>query len=255
MSDEAERATVGIVGERAAEAVVAAVTDAGGTPETGDLDTVLGAAPDALVTVEEEALFEVAARADATSIPVLPVDAGRGVRSVPLPDLDGAMETLVAGAGSVTPLPILGVRVGDQFEARALTDVTLLTAEPARISEYTVATGETTVARFRADGVVVATPAGSRGYARRVDAPVVAHDTGVATVAPIAPFATDADHWILDLDSVSLRVERDEVPVELLADDRRVGGVDPGVPVSISVVDTLSLLSVPESGHPYPDSA
>ncbi|WP_424018292.1 ATP-NAD kinase [Halorientalis pallida] len=253
MSDPAERATVGVVGERTADRVTDAVTAAGGTPETGDLDTVLAAAPDALVTVGEDALFALAARSELPETPVLPVEAGRGVRSVPRSRVEGAMDTLVAGAGQVDSYPVLGVHVGDARRARALADVTLLTAEPARISEYAVATDGTTVSQFRADGVVVATPAGSHGYARRVDAPVVAHDTGVAAVAPIAPFATDDDHWILDIDTVSLRVERDEVPVELLADDRRVDEIDPGVPVSLSVADRLPVLSVPESGHPYTD--
>ena len=251
MSDPAERATVGVVGERAVERVATAVADAGGTPETGDLDTVLASEPDALVTVGEDALSALAARSDLPETPVLPVGSGRGVRSVPRSAVDDAVNALVDGRGETTPYPVLGVHVGDRHQARALADVTLLTAEPARISEYAVTTDGTTVAQFRADGVVVATPVGSHGYARRVDAPVVAHDTGVAAVAPIAPFATDADHWILDLDSITLRVERDEVPVELLADDRRVDGIDPGVPVSLSVVDTLSVLSVPESTHPY----
>src|SRR6056297_3295866 len=56
MSEPAERATVGVVGERAGERVATAVADAGATPETGDLDTVLASAPDALVTVGEAAL-------------------------------------------------------------------------------------------------------------------------------------------------------------------------------------------------------
>ncbi|RXK51488.1 NAD(+)/NADH kinase [Halorientalis pallida] len=253
MSDRAERATVGVVGERTVEPVATAVADAGGTPETGDLDTVLSTAPDAVVAVGEDALLALAARPDPPETPILPVDAGRGVRSVPRSAVDDAMSALVAGSGEPDAYPVLGVRIGDRPYTRALTDVTLVTAEPARISEYAVATDRTTVAQFRADGVVVATPAGSHGYARRVDAPVVAHGTGVGAVAPIAPFATDADHWILDLDTVSLRVERDEVPVELLADDRRIGGVEPGVPVSVSVVDTFPVLSVPASSHPYTD--
>ncbi|AQL43814.1 hypothetical protein BV210_14365 [Halorientalis sp. IM1011] len=253
MSDSVERAAVGVVGE-SVERVAAAVEDAGGTPATGDLDAVLAAEPDALVTVGEDALLSLTARPDLPGSPVLPVDGGRGVRSVPLSTVDDAMEALVTGTGEIHRYPVVGVYVGDDVRARALTDVTLLTAEPARISEYAVVTDGTTVARFRADGVVVATPAGSHGYARRVDAPVVAYGTGVGAVAPIAPFATNADHWVLDLDSISLRVERDEVPVELLADDRRVDGIEPGVSVSVSVVDTLPVLSVPASSHPYTGS-
>src|SRR5699024_275254 len=79
----------------------------------------------------------------------------------------------------------------------ALLDVSLTAATPGMISEFTVDTGESAsvdaeerIVRVRADGVVVATPAGSRGYARAAGGPVVAAGSGVVTVVPIAPFAT-----------------------------------------------------------------
>ncbi|WP_336002527.1 ATP-NAD kinase [Halorientalis halophila] len=249
MSDPAERPVVGVLGE-SAEPIVAAVEAAGGRAETGDTDAVYGVSPDALVAVGEAPLLALASRSDAPSVPILPVDAGECVPSVPRSAVTDAVDALVSGGGDVAAYPVVGVRVDGAVRARALLDVTLLTAEPARISEYAVVTGDDTVARFRADGVVVATPAGTHGYTRRVDGPVVAANTGVAAITPIAPFATDADRWVLDLERVSLRVERDEVPVELLADDRRIGGIDPGVPVSLSVVDDLSLLTVSASRSP-----
>jgi len=171
---------------------------------------------------------------------------------VPASALDSTARTLVAGGGTVRQDPVLGVDVAGDARGRALADVTLVTAEAARISEFSVATGGETVARFRADGVVVATPAGSAGYARRIDAPVVAPETGVAAVVPIAPFAIDADHWVVPLDDVTVRVERDEATVQLMADDRTLGQVDPGTQVTIRPVDSLPLLSVPASASHFP---
>ena len=253
MSDPV-RAVVGVVGEDA-DPAVAAVEDAGGTPATGDVDAVLSADPDALIAVGERAVLTLAARPDPPAVPILPVAAGPGLRSVPRSAVSAGTRALVAGDGRLTAYPVLSVRVDGDVCAHALQDVTLLTAEPARISEYAVATGDTTVAQFRADGVVVATPAGSHGYARRLDAPVVAADTGVALVTPIAPFATDADHWVLDLDSLALEVARDEVPVELLADDRRIGPVDAGVTVDVAPTATATLLTVPQSRPQFSDRA
>ncbi|WP_394351524.1 hypothetical protein [Halobacterium bonnevillei] len=56
----------------------------------------------------------------------------------------------------------------------------MVTAEPARISEYAVETGTERVDEVRADGVVAATPAGSHGYARDADGPLLSRGRGLA---------------------------------------------------------------------------
>jgi NAD+ kinase len=85
------------------------------------------------------------------------------------------------------------------------------------------------------------------GYNRAADGPIVAPGSDVVAVVPLAPFATHADRWVLPLESVTLSVQRNETPVELLADGRTVGAVGPGSPVSLSRTATLRTLVVPES--------
>jgi NAD+ kinase len=119
-------------------------------------------------------------------------------------------------------------------------------AEPARISEFCVRTGGEEVDRFRADGVVVSTPAGSPGYNRAANGPVVAPETGVLSVVPVAPFATDIDGWVLPIDEVTLSVERDETPVELLADGRPEQSVEARTPVRFDHVDDIETVVLPE---------
>jgi NAD+ kinase len=108
-------------------------------------------------------------------------------------------------------------------------------------------TPEEFAVRVRADGVVAATPVGSRGYARAAGGPVVVPGSGVGTVVPIAPFATDTESWVLGLDGLALSVERDGVPVEVLADDRPLGTVEPGTAVRLAPDGALELALVPES--------
>ncbi|WP_254537628.1 ATP-NAD kinase [Halomarina litorea] len=122
-----------------------------------------------------------------------------------------------------------------------LTDAMLVTAEPARISEYSVHHRGREVARFRADGCVVATPLGSHGYAAAAGGPSLAPTAGVAAVVPVAPFAIDTDRWVLPL-PLSLCVERDEADVELLADDRRAGSIPAGEPVRLGRAGDLPLV-------------
>ncbi|WP_226021657.1 ATP-NAD kinase [Halomicrobium salinisoli] len=243
-----EEPVVGVVGEApdlrdALEAVDAAVV-------AGDAETVLAADPSIVVAVGEQSTLDVAHRAPPA--PILPVDAGRGLRSVAAADLPGVADALAAGEWDVERHPLLAVELDGERVARALSDVTLVSAEVARISEFSVVAGDVDVAQVRADGVVVATPAGSTEYARRIDAPVLAPDTGVAAVAPIAPFATDPDQWVLPLASLRLRVERDEAPVTLVADGEEVSPVGVDEPVALRPTGRVEIAVTGASAPRFP---
>lgn len=120
--------------------------------------------------------------------------------------------------------PVIGIDRPDGM-VYALIDVLLLTSEQARISEYTVMTGDEPIASIRADGIVVATPAGSHGYAHDAGGPYIAPETAVGSVVPIAPFSVTHNHWVLSLSDIRLTIERDDAAVELLVDGRSVGTV------------------------------
>ena len=246
MSDRPpDDARVGVVGAGADAPVVAAVSAGGGDPLVGDAGTVVGAAPAAVVAVGERALVDLVVAG--VEAPVLPVSAGASVRSIPATSVESAVASVLAGDRSTTSHPLLGVEWATGECVRALFDLALVTAEPARISEYTVSNGDERVATFRADGVVVATPAGSTGYARAADGPVLAPGTGVVAVVPVSPFATDADHWVLPADGVGLRVERDETPVDLVVDGRAVGTVEPGRRLEVSTRGAVTVAVVDAS--------
>ena len=71
---------VGVVGE-IDDGLVDAIEDAGGQVRTGTAEAVVADAPDVVVAVGEPATLAVARQHP--SMPVVPVDAGRGLRSVP----------------------------------------------------------------------------------------------------------------------------------------------------------------------------
>jgi NAD+ kinase len=97
------------------------------------------------------------------------------------------------------------------------------------------------VASVRADGVVVATPVGSDGYAAAAGGPVLDAGTGVAVV-PIAPFSTAATTHVADPgDGLAVSVERrGEVAVYL--DGVRRGAVDVDADLRIDRDGTLDVL-------------
>lgn len=236
---------VGVVGSPPT-AVVDGITHAGTSLREGDAESVLADEPDFVLAYGEASFLDVARTGP--DVPILPVDAGRGVWSVPASRAVDAVRHVLAGEGQTQSIPVLAIELDGEQVGRAVADVALLTAEVAHISEYAVRSGDDLVDQFRADGVVVATPVGSPGYARRLGCPVVAPGTGVLIVAPIAPFATDPDHWVLPRDDLVLSVERDETTVSLLADDAESATVSRGEQIRILPGGTATVAIVSESG-------
>ncbi|MCU4741782.1 NAD(+)/NADH kinase [Natronoglomus mannanivorans] len=241
---------VGIVGATEnldSAAIDRTVSDHDATIVAGSLEETLEQSPSVLVCVGQSALGAVA-RADA-SVPVLPVDAGDGVHSVPAAQLPAVVDAVLAGAGLERHQSTLRVEtdsetlVGDaRGPHRAFFDVALVTEEPARISEYSVTSRGKRLAQFRADGVVVATPQGSHGYASAAGGPLLSNGLDAVAVVPIAPFVTQTRQWIVPHDGLELAIERDEGPVTLQVDDRSLGTVAAGSSVSITTADPLSML-------------
>ena len=243
-------AEVGYVGVAGDEAAAAARTlDAAGLDTVVDSPANLSdGAVDAAVAVGEPALLALA-RERPTS-PILPVEAGAGVRSVPRGRLGDAATRLRAGDWTTESHPLVAVDDGTR-EHVVFMDAMLAAAEPAHISEFTVRAGSERVARFRADGVVAATPAGTGGYAHAAGAPVVPPGPSVLVLVPVAPFATTLDHWVVPADAVTVTVEREEATVEVLADDRTVGHATVDAPVELAADGDIDLIRVAEGRSPF----
>lgn len=242
--EEVGAATLGVVGEGALADDVCETVEAEAV--RGPASEVLAADPAAVVAVGESALLSLVR--NGVSVPVLPIDAGPGYGGVARDAATEAVETLVGDEFETVRRTLLSVSVGGERVGRALADVTLVTAEPARISEYAVRARDEEVSRFRADGVVVSTPTGSHGYGRSAGGPILQPDTGVVGVVPVAPFAVDVDHWVVSAERpVELTVERDEGAVSLLLDDRRARGVAPHTTVEVVEDGALELVRVPAS--------
>ncbi|TYL40606.1 ATP-NAD kinase [Natronococcus pandeyae] len=226
----------------AVDALETRLADRDATIVSDSLEDVLAAEPSLLLAAGEPALSDVAR--NGTRTPVLPVGDVGGVESVSIDRLPEALEAALEGEARTQTHPVLGVEL-EGATSRALFDATLVTDEPARISEYSVRSGGDLVDSFRADGVVVATPAGTGGYASAVNAPSLSASVDAVAVAPIGPFTTRTQRWVLPDDAVELAVERDEGAVTLVVDGRSVGTAPVGSPVSIGADGTLETLVVP----------
>lgn len=237
---------IGIAGA-GADAAAEAVEGIDGDAMAGTPGELVDADIDVLVALGADALYDLVSAG--ASHPVLPVDAGVALESVPRDQLDAALHDVVAGNYATTDSRLLAVAV-DGETYRAFSDVMVVTTEAARISEYgihtTLAQETTTVDTVRADGVVVATSRGSQAYSKDARGPVLAPDAGIVSVVPIAPFRVDRSHWGLTL-PVTLTVERDESDVTLLVDDTDHGILDAHATIELTWGDALSLVRVSAS--------
>ena len=217
--------------------VARAIRDAGGAvvvDADASADAAASADVDAVIAVGERALRDAILAGDA---PILAVDAP-GPYSISADEVAGGLAAL--DEASRVPARVLGLGDGETLDETAVFDAALMTTEPAKISEYALHADGRVVDRFRADGVVVATPLGSHGYARAAGGPIVEPGTGL-TVVPVSPFATNADAWVLQ-PGFRLAVERDESRVSLFADDREVGDVTAGGSITVSIRERATLL-------------
>lgn len=200
------------------------------------LETVARDEAEAVVAVGADALAS-AALAD-PSVPLLAVDDGR--HGTARDDVGAAADALAAGAYRPVTHPVLGVDVDGERVGRAVFDVTLMTSEPARISEYALSEAGERLFDVRADGVVASTPLGSAEYGRAAGGPVLAPGTGLSVV-PVAPFSTRASPWVVP-GPLALHVERDEGEVSLFTDGDEHGVVAQGEPVTVAAVGEFTCL-------------
>jgi NAD+ kinase len=135
-----------------------------------------------------------AARAFAkTDTPILGVNLGSlgFLTEIPLADLYTGLEAWMAGTAIVDTRSLMHaqlVREGGIFrEWDALNDVVVSKGAIARMGEYAVELDGQFVARFRADGVIVATPTGSTAYTLAANGPILMPAVEAMVLTAICP--------------------------------------------------------------------
>jgi NAD+ kinase len=76
---------------------------------------------------------------------------------------------------------------GEFATYEALNEVVVSKGDIARMADFAVELDGKTVARFRADGVIVSTPTGSTAYTLAANGPILTPDVDALVVTPICP--------------------------------------------------------------------
>jgi NAD+ kinase len=129
-------------------------------------------------------------------IPVFGVNLGRVgfLTSCSARELDAAMHLFAAGDYRVEPRLALEAIVRDRegverHRWHALNDIVLHKGGFARVVRLVVSSREEELARYAADGVIIATPTGSTAYSLSAGGPVVEPSVDSILVTPISPYS------------------------------------------------------------------
>lgn len=138
-------------------------------------------------------LLSVARVFAAVGTPILGVNLGflGFLTEIRLADLYTTLESWCAGCHKVDERVMLHAelwRCGSCHSSyEALNEVVISKGEIARMGEFAVELDGTSVARFRADGIIVSTPTGSTAYTLAANGPIVTPDVDATIVTPICP--------------------------------------------------------------------
>jgi len=128
-----------------------------------------------------------------SGVPILGVNFGSlgFLTEITLPELHSALEAILTGRATLEPRQMLAARTMRQNAPFAdhivLNDIVITKGALARIIEIAVAVGDLPVSRFRADGLIIATPTGSTAYNLAAGGPIVHPAVDAIILTPIAP--------------------------------------------------------------------
>jgi NAD+ kinase len=193
--------------------------------EDSDLLLVLGGDGTLLAAAREAAL---------RGVPILPVNMGSlgFLTSFTVDELYPALEATLAGESTINERVLLlveRVNRGDILtKQRVLNDCVVHKGTLARMIELELYIDEGFVCRYRADGLIVATPTGSTAYSMSAGGPIVHPMVESILITPICPHTlSDRPVVIHDTSKIELRVAESSESVFLTLDGQT------GVPMQV----------------------
>jgi NAD+ kinase len=215
---------------------------------TADLVIVLGG---------DGTLLSVAREAPA-STPVLGINVGAlgYLTGLKQEEALSRLDEVLAGGFREDRRRRLDVRIGDGPDRgayRALNDAVLNRKATGRISTFSVSIEGRPIARFRGDGVIVATPTGSTAYSLSAGGPILDPALAAVVVTPISPHTLTQRPLVVPASAtIGLRVvgrKRDD-GVHLTLDGQASYTIAPGCVVEVRETGSAAtLLRPPESDN------
>ncbi len=187
-------------------------------------------------------------------IPVLPVNLGRlgFIAEFGKSDWEGALESWASGALPISERLMLSIEVlrGARPVSSycALNDATISAQGIAKLIGLGVRVGGSQVVRYRADGVIVATPTGSTAYNLAAGGPVLHPEMDALIFNPVNPFTLSNRPLVLGAsEKVEILVEEEKrASVMLTIDGQETFALLPGDVVAVSGAPIKARIHVAE---------
>jgi NAD+ kinase len=148
---------------------------------------------DLVIALGGDGTLLMAARHLGGAAPILGVNLGRlgFLTEVSRAELAASLESVLAGDHQLEERALFDVELrradGSRERFRVLNDAVIGKGALARIIELSLATDRGTVARFRADGLILSTPTGSTAYNLSAGGPIIDPSLPVVVLTPICP--------------------------------------------------------------------
>lgn len=158
-------------------------------------------------------------------------------------EIDQFAEALADGRYTTCPRMLLEATVictdGSTVIYHALNEVTLARGETGRLVTLKAMVNGEWLNRYRADGLIVATPTGSTAYSLSAGGPLIAPQASVMVITPICPHSLSQRSLVLSDDvEIEISPERSEDgPMLFTVDGRDTTRIDPGDRVIVKKSD------------------
>jgi NAD+ kinase len=142
-------------------------------------------------------------------VPILGINLGKlGFLAEASPeDLDTFFREISAGHHVVEERSLLSIRMeNEKIDMHALNEVVIDKSSSSRVIHLSVFVNDEHLVSYQGDGIIIATPTGSTGYALAAGGPIIAPATNVVVIQPISPHSLSARTVIVP-DSSILRVD------------------------------------------------
>ena len=142
-------------------------------------------------------------------VPILGINLGKlGFLAEASPDdLDSFFQVISTGHHVIEERSLLSIHMeNEKADMHALNEVVIDKSSSSRVIHLSVCVNNEHLVSYQGDGIIIATPTGSTGYALAAGGPIIAPATDVVVIQPISPHSLSARTVIVPDTSV-LRVD------------------------------------------------
>ncbi len=206
-----------------------------------DTDLVITLGGDGTVLYAARAVYEL-------GIPILPVNLGTFgyITEISRDEWKDALRHYIEKGDNISRRLMLRITVQREgkrvWHASALNEAVITSAGIAKVINIGISLDSTSLATFRGDGMIVATPTGSTGYSLAAGGPIIDTDMSAVIITPVCPFTLSNRPLVTSGRVVSLDILEQRTDVVLTADGQLSFDLEEGDRITVEKSRNRALL-------------